>query len=394
MGFSNALPAFDHRELLSRYSDAPSTSSKSILDLLEETEERISLWKLNKWEFRISSLVSGKDKETYLLQLDVLKAFFLERSKVLERTKRDLQQISRLGGVSIEQVRHKDQLWLQDTIAKLRWSGEVNKAKALRDAFTRLEIMGGRDYRILERLAAIYGLGMLNSFESAFTNMIVEDKETGRKTVQRENSFTQLLTKLLQNYPYVRLVHDFLGFNVSSGYRSSLRELLAAAVEERHSVETHVREKLIANDWRQRVILFDFLDSSSLIASNDTIYGLPDFVYITGPHFYLITVASENFWLRSRQLPHKVQMEGIGRRGSFVLGIPLQEVKIKNILLPPKYLDRSSIARLLQEVFGLSTSSISSRFPWFNSYTKELDEKDVDFCEMLKKNVSEEWLTL
>eukprot|EP00796_Vickermania_ingenoplastis_P006070 gene6070-4368_t len=389
---SYGVTSLGHKDLLLRYGDE-SCGTKSILSLLEATEDRISRWKLNKWEFRVPPLLSTKEKEKMLIQLNLLKSFFLEWGKTMHDVRHDLELVSSIGGISKEEVRSKDRAWLLDAISKLRWNNEVNKAKCIRDAFTRLEIYGARDYRILERLAAIYGLGMFNTFQDAFSNLIIEEPSRSR-SVQTNNPFTELLSSIVTQNPQISLVYDFLGFNPSQGYRESLRKFLLEAARKRHDLAGAAKGRLLANSARKKVVLFDFVDSHTLLASEDTGYGLPDFLYIHGAHFYLITIASDNYWLRNRQLPHRKQMEGIGRRGSFVLGIPFSDVRIKNVLLPPHYLDKDSIVRLLEGLFDMELDQWSSTFPWVRLYDKQLDEQDADFAEMIRRNRDEEWLTL
>lgn len=381
-------------DFFKRFEGKSCNSTNSSLSLLEKTENCISQWKLSKWEYRIPPLLNSKEKEKAMLQLNILKCFFLERGKIIQDVKNDLVIISTICGISPCEVRMKNKEWLQEQISDLRWKGDVNAAKNLRDAFTRLEIYGARDYRILERLSAVYGLGMLNTFEKAFSNLIVEDEVSHSRNVVSCNTFTDLLTVITNQYPYISLLYDFLGFNAGAGYRSSLRLFLAEAIGKKYNLQLNSYGRVIVNDPRNGIVLFDFSNSSRQILSDDSAYGLPDFLYICGPHFFLITIASENFWHRNRQLPHKKQLEGIGRRGSFVLGIPFSEVKIKNILLPPNYIDKASLIRLLHGVVGLSSAQSTSIFPWLSLYDKELDSKDEDFCEMMKRNVDEEWLTL
>lgn len=391
---SYGISVLDHAGLIARFQDQPRKSGKSLLSLLEKTEYTIANWKLNKWEFRLPPLLVPSDKEKWTLQLNILKSFFIERGKLLKNIKEDIDVVSSLGEVPPSEVRNKSRTWVQEKVSKLRWSGEVDKAKGLRDAFSRLEIYGAREHQILERLCAIYGLGLLNTFDDAFGNFIVEDETTRTRSVIKENFFLELLGMMVTEHPYLGLLYDFLGFNIRSGYRSSLGSFLKKAVEHRHRIAPCQEGRMLINDAQKKIILYDVAESKALIASDDSIYGLPDFLYICGSNFFLITIASENFWLRNRQLPHKKQMEGIGRRGSFVLGIPLSNVRIRNVLLPPNYLDRASLSRLLSDVVDLSLTDSLSIFPWLNLYDKELDKCDLDFCEMVKHNIHEEWVTL
>lgn len=391
---SYGFSVLDHAGLVARFQDQPRKSDDSLLSLLEKTEYTIANWKLNKWEFRLPPLLVPSEKEKWTLQLNILKSFFIERGKLLKDIKRDIDLVSSLGEVPPSEVRNKSRTWVQEKVSKLRWNGEVDKAKGLRDAFSRLEVYGAREHQVLERLCAIYGLGLVNTFDDAFGNFIVEDEITRTRSVIKENFFLELLSMIVTEHPYIGLLYDFLGFNSRLGYRSSLGSLLKKAVEHKHKIFPGEEGRMLVNDAQRKIILFDVSESKALIASDDSIYGLPDFLYICGSNFFLITIASENFWLRNRQLPHKKQMEGIGRRGSFVLGIPLSNVRIRNVLLPPNYLDKPSLSRLLSDVVNLSLTESVSIFPWLNLYDKELDKCDLDFCEMIKHNAHEEWVTL
>lgn len=384
----------DHADLVARVKHHPRKGGDSVLSLLERTESAVSNWKLNKWEFRVPPLLSAYEKERWTLQLNLLKSFFIERGKVLADIKRDIDIISSVGDIPSDEVLSKNSTWVFEKVSQLRWNGDVDKAKVLRDAFSRLGVYGARDHRILERLCAVYGLGVMNSFEDAFDNVIIEDQRTGMRTMMKDNFFRELLAVLVTEYPYISVLYDFLGFNANTGYRSSLGMFLKKGAEYKHKLRQHENGRMLLNDVQKRVILFDVIESKSLIASDDSIYGLPDFLYICGSKFFLITVASDNYWLRNRQLPHRKQMEGVGRRGSFVLGIPFSDVRIKNVLLPPNFVDKASLTRLLENVLELSASESLSIFPWLNLYDKELDESDIDFCEMMKCNAHEEWVTL
>lgn len=373
-------------------SRAPENNSKAYLLLLEETERNISSWNLNKWEFRLPPLLAPHEKEKRMLQLNILKSFFIQRSKTIAEVENDLNFVSGATGVDPEAVKMKSRLWLQDQVTKLRWSGEVNKAKQLSDAFVRLEVYGARDFRLLERLCAIYGLGTFSTFENAFSNYIVQD-EAGKNKIQASNPFSDLLSVIVHRYPFIELLYDFLGFN-TAGYRDSLKSFLGQVVEKKHQISQFKRGRALACATNPRLVLFDCVESKAYVSSNDSVYGLPDFVFIHDNRFYFITIASDNFWLRSRQLLHKRQMEGIGRRGSLVFGIPFEKVQMRHILLPPRYLDKASLTRLLEGVFNLSSAEMVSMFPWIDLYDKELDDSDVDFCETQKQCFEADWVTL
>lgn len=369
--------------------------NKDELQLLEETEKYVSNWRLNKWEFRVPPLLSPAEREKVLLQQDILKSLCLNQAEERRHVLRDIEVISALAGIPPESVREKTRAWLQEEASKLRWKGEVNKAKELRDAFLRLEVYGARDHRLLERLCCMYGLGMQGTFEEAFGNLIVQDPTTGKFSVEESNPFVELQAYIVSRYPQIDIIHDFLGFNVVSGYRPSLSRFLVQCLATKHDLANPVSNgRVLLHVSASKEVLFDFGDSKNQIAQDDSVYGLPDFMYVRGGDIFLITIAADNHWLRKRQVPHTKQLEGIARRGSFVLGIPFEKARIRNVLLPPNYVDAASLRRLTENVLEMSPESIKKSAPWASLYEKELDAKDVDYCELEKTVNEEEWLTL
>lgn len=383
-----------HAEIAAKYSKK--TSEKTELELLEQVEDRIARWRLNKWEFRIPPLLGADVREKLLLQQDMLKSLCLSQNQQLEAVKRDIDVVASLTGTAPETVREKNRAWLQEEASKLRWKGDVNKAKDLRDAFLRLEVYGSRDYRLLERLCTVYGLGLQGTYEDAFSNLIVEDPVTGRAKVDESNPFVELLSHIVSRFPHIDIIFDFLGFNPVTGYRPSLRRFMDEMLRKKNGVDvaTPSSQRVVFHSPESKELLFDFGDSKAQVAVDDSVYGLPDFLYMNHSDFFLITVASDNHWLRSRQVPHRKQLEGIARRGAFVFGIPYESARIRNLLLPPNYMDKSSLLRLLEGVLGLSEEQQKASAPWLSLYDKELDAKDVDFCELAQTVNEEHWLTL
>lgn len=391
---SYGVSPLTHKEMRLRFHEAPAANTNE-LALLQQTEELISRWRLNKWEFRIPPLLPAYQKEKLMLQLDVLKGLCLDQSKQLQAVKSDVALVASITGISEDAVRGKTRTWLQEEAAKLRWHGEVNRAKSLRDAFLRLEVYGSPDHRLLERLCCVYGMGMLGTFEGAFSNTIVQDPVTGEIHVEETSSFSQLLAYITSRYPDFDIVYDFLGFNPSTGYRASLSRFLATALYKKAGIETsEANGRILFSDPVVKEVLFDFGDSSKSISADDSVYGLPDLLFIRGGDIVLITVASSNHWLRNRQLPHRKQLEGIGRRASMVMGIPFERVRVRNLLLPPDYVDRVSLQRLFEGVLEMTPAQQKEFFPWVSVYEKELDSRDVDYCELAKTVNAEEWLTL
>ncbi|KPI84850.1 hypothetical protein ABL78_6107 [Leptomonas seymouri] len=385
--------ALSHVDMANRF--AGHKMDKDGLVLLEETEKYVANWRLNKWEFRVPPLLNPTERERVMLQQDILKSLCLNHADERKHVLQDIQVIASLTGISPESVREKTRAWLQEEASKLRWKGEVNKAKELRDAFLRLEVYGSRDHRLLERICCMYGLGLQGTFEEAFSNIIVQDVSTGKLSVDESNPFVELQAYIVSRYPQIDIIHDFLGFNVVSGYRSSLSRFLIQCLAAKNDLTNPGSSgRVLLHVSSSKEILFDFGDSRSQIALDDSVYGLPDFMYTRGNDIFLITVAAENHWLRKRQVPHAKQLEGIARRGSFVLGIPFEKVRIRNVLLPPNYVDAASLRRLTEYVLEMTPDAVKKTAPWISLYEKELDSKDVDYCELEKTVNEEEWLTL
>lgn len=382
-----------HEGMMTKYHGRP--TAKDELMLLEQTEDYISRWRLNKWEFRVPPLLSSHMKEKVMLQQDVLKSLILTISEERKSVERDIALLASLTGISPESVRGKTRAWLQEEASKLRWNGEVNKAREVRDAFLRLEIYGAKDHRILERLCCIYSLGLQGTFEEAFGNIVTQDSLTGKFSVDESNPFGELLSLIVTRYPHIDIIHDFQGFNVATGYRGSLRRFMAYCLGKKLKVDVPKgNERVVLHSVENREILFDFGNSKERITVDDSVYGLPDFMYINHSDIFLITIAAENHWLRNRQLPHSKQLEGIARRASFVVGAPFEKTRIRNILLPPNYVDKASLLRLTENVLSLSEDIVKEAVPWISVYEKELDSQDVDYCELQKTVNEEEWLTL
>ncbi|KAG5496783.1 hypothetical protein JIQ42_03616 [Leishmania sp. Namibia] len=385
--------ALNHQRMLMKYGNL--NVVKDELTLLEQTESYIAKWRLNKWEFRVPPLLSPAEREKVLLQQEILKSLCLNQAEERKHVLNDIETVASIAGVLPETVREKNRVWLQEEASKLRWRGEVNKAKELRDAFLRLEVYGSRDHRLLERLCCIYGMGMQGTFDEAFSNIIVQDPLTGRLSVDEGNPFVELLSYIVSRYPQIDLIHDFLGLNVVSGYRPSLSRFLIHCLSTKNSISNPISNgRVLLHVSASKETLFDFGDSKSQIAHDDSVYGLPDFMYVRGSDIFLITIAADNHWLRKRQVPHTKQLEGIARRGSFVLGIPFDKVRIRNLLLPPSYVDSSSLRRLTETVLDMPQSSVKEAAPWISLYEKELDAQDVDYCELERTVNEEEWLML
>nr|CCC91146.1 unnamed protein product [Trypanosoma congolense IL3000] len=379
-----------HSEISSFYKKGENVVDE--LHLLEMVEERIFSWKLNKWEMRIPPHLSNNQKELMRREQEHLRCTILEWKKCVDSFRADAALIAQLTNISQGAVREKNRLWLQEEVARLRWMGEINKATALRDAFMRLETIGSRDFMLLERMCCVYGLARQGTFGDAFSNYIVEDPITKNVFVDQENPFNDFVAYVVRRHMQIDMVYDFLGFNFTEGYRHSLWRYLAY-LQSKVNENIMVKGRLIHGKERCDV-LFDCCNSGGSMASGESGQGMIDFLYVNGNDITIIVIASDNPWLRNRQLPHRRQMEGIARRACFVLGIPPSEVRVRNLLLPPTYLDRDSVIRINEVVFRLSDEEVNRLVPWLSVYRKELDARDVDFSALMKATNDEEWLTL
>jgi hypothetical protein len=394
--------ALSHAQVVQRFGthklqDASSTDE---LALLETVEGRIRNWRLNKWEFRVPVLLSQAEKESAQLQLHKIKTLVLDHAKTQDLIDRDMETVCRDLSVTKEELRGQTRAWLQEKIAELRWKGEVTQAKAIRDAFVRLEAYGSRDFRYFERLCCVYGMAKLGTFEDAFSNFVVPSGNDGGVALDTSSPFHDLMHLLVTKYPTLDQIFDFLGFNDLEGYRASLGKYMKLALEHKHqstsSTSTGSRVLFQSNaSGADREVLFDFQDSSKTVAATEASHAAADFVHVRGQDITLITIVSKNRWLRSRQVAHQKQLEGVGRRASFVLQIPYEDVRIRSLLLPALYLDKASLNRINKSVLRLTPENVKSFAPWAALYEKELDlARDADYAEMSRVKPEEEWVKL
>jgi hypothetical protein len=142
-------------------------------------------------------------------------------------------------------------------------------------------------------------------------------------------------------------------------------------------------------------LFFDFKDSRAALEQSVNVHhGVADFVYFSNSDITAISIATPNKWHRDIQLPHRKQLEGIIRRASIVLDVPPESMRIRNLLLPPAYMDRASLQRINRHVLGMDDSQASAFAPWLPLYRKELDATAIDYIETSKKFPEEEWVKL
>ena len=397
-----------HSALAKRYSMQVSASTSAsgsgtlaidvVLPKLKQVEERMAAWRLNRWEFRLPVLISQQEKEAAMAQLHTIKTLVLEQQRVQISINEDLDAVCKIFGVDANTIRSANRVWLQEKLDLLRWEGQVNAAAEARERFLRLERYGSADFRILERLCCMYGLAKFGTFEEGFQNQIVEDPKTGRPILSSENPFTELMQLVVTNIQALDILYDFLGFNTTEGYRESLGKYVAKNLRNKASGSENSKSpsasRILFQDPSKGEILFDFKNSQAALAQADAVQGIVDFVYINGSDVTLIAIATPNVYQRATQLPHRKQMEGIARRASFVLGIPYDDVRIRNLLLPPSYVDNASLERL-HRVIGVNREQAAAVAPWLGLYDKELDRNvDIDYAEVAAKAPEEEWVKL
>lgn len=357
-----------------------------ILQLLESVEKKIFSWRLCKWEGRVPVLQQKTDKLVAEKQLSILKMMFLDRAKTSELIEQDLSFVGSELHLTKNEVRQLTRFEMQEKVADLRWKGEIQKAKAVREAFLRLEQYGARDFQFFERLSAVYGLGKLGTFDRLFDNTASVNEE-GTVLLGSCSEFGELVGLTVSKFPMIDIIHDFLGLNVVEGYRSSLRQFLALGLHAKNNTEFARGSRLLFNNENES--LLDFADSCDSIANNSLSQGVPDFVYICGGDITLITIASPNRWLRARQLPHRKQMEGIARRASLSRLLDYNQVRIRNLFLPPEYIDRPSLDRLVRAL------NLPDEFaPWVSIYDKQLSSTDQDYASLSTPKSDEEWVKL
>lgn len=356
-------------------------------------------WRLNKWEYRVPVLLSKSDKEAAQMQLHKIKTLVLDHAKTQDLIDADMNRICSDLGVDKDALRGKTRAWLQEKIADLRWKGEVSQAKAIRDAFVRLESYGSRDFRYFERLCCVYGMAKLGTFEDAFSNFAVPNGKS--VALDTTSPFHDLMGIVVSKYPSLDIIFDFLGFNDLEGYRRSLGRYMRLGLEHKHHQSKsggQAASRILFQHnagGADRELLFDYQDSSSSVASADATNAVADYIHIRGQDITLITIVSKNRWLRTRQVAHQKQLEGIGRRASFVLQIPYESVRIRSLMLPPMYLDKSSLHRINKSVLQLTPDDVQSYAPWAQLYEKELDvARDADYAEMTRAKPEEEWVML
>lgn len=370
--------------------------ARAALPLLERVEDRLALWKRQKWEFRTPALLSPDEKVAATALLRKLQAtaegFGEKRRAYLE----DSALAASILGVSIDEMRLQPRAWLQKRVAALRMQGRSEDAKHLREAWTRMEELGGPDYDLLERLVLAYGLGKMGTFDMTFRNTICLAKTNGSAEMSgigadsadavshnsgllkldESDPLTDLLGLVLTHIPDIHILYDFLGWNnllphsahaEQTSYAQSLGEYMARCLHFQHgssgvlappsaTTSSTAEPTLLYSNNASKVYLMrnppqnlgldDVRKIQNSSANITKASSAASYALWSGPTLTIIQQAHPNKFLRQRQLPNPRQLEGMCRRSAFVLGHQLEDVRARTLLLPPSSMDRRSLLRL------------------------------------------------
>lgn len=374
---NTAIPRFDNGQ----------DFAKAALPLLESIEDRLAQWKRQKWEFRTPALLSPDEKAAVTALLRRLQSTTESYTAKRRQMLADTQLVHQLtgGATPLAELPYQPRAWLQKHVSNLRMQGRAEEAKTLRDAWLRMEVLGGPDYDFLERLVLVYGLGKMGTFDRTFTNTIrltpeaeknaatVDvHSEAGLITLDRSDPLEALISMTLANVPDIHILYDFLGWNeglpytrqndvvnsFNSSYTTSLGEYMSrclkykfpegvvASNNNNSNRSNNNNSNLLFSDNKNKIYL---LRTDENIASSQAQTGVnisPTFSLWQGPNLTIITKASQNKYLRQYQLPNKRQIEGMCRRTAFVFGYSMDDVRARTLLLPPNQIDRRSLLRI------------------------------------------------
>jgi len=316
----------------------------------------------------------------------------------------------------------------------LRWEGRVDDAREIRDAWKRMAENGAReDSHLLDRLCCFYGIIKNNSFCNAFTNYIERDPATNEIILNTEDVYGETASLLISNVPVMDVFYAFLGFqprsnmNEAGGYGHAIGKYFVMNLHQKYLGDgtekpkaSHIRcAELMNNSNEKEKVLFDstteclffsnlngaeqwpnsntprYLHYRRLTkAETETEHANGFFTYPkpSADDMYiatLILVASQNPHERRVQLPERKEKDGIARRLSYILGVPIDNVRLRVLFLPPEQLDHDSVERMI-DVLG--NQVYVDEFQYFHGqYGRELESSDVDYAEQRKKIPQEDW---
>ena len=397
-----------HAELCRRYppvgSVSPSAATfaeNSLLPSLEAVEERVATWKLSRWELRVPALATGVQKEHAMQQIFQIRKHMEEQIEIIQNMNADKDVLVRTLGIrSTSELVGKDRSWLQSKVDALRWEGRVSESKAARDAWMRLEQYGARDFRLLERICAVYAMARMNTFADAFSNFIVEDQVSKSLMLEVSNPFEEAVSLIVGSLPTIDICYEFLGWN--GGYVGALKRYMRHVLVSSR-VSGSAAQSLSGVGGRvlyssASEVLFDLSRVDAGDSADEACHSVGDLLFYSEGKASLISVASTNRHDRSLQIPSRRQLEGISRRLCLSLGIAVEDVKVQFVFLPPSALDAASLHRL-HRVMGLTDpvgvlAEQGSIPVWASLYDRVLPVSESDYVEIQRKFPEEEWVLL
>ena len=417
--------------------------SVKICPNLEILENHMLRWRKGKWSFRVSHLVTEpEDKQALLEQIDILREKWKTIAIERQHAKKDREFVkAQVSGIDVHDLSSEEsQKALQDHVMTLRWEGKVDEAREIRDAWRRMIENGPKeDSFLLDRLCCLYGIIKNNAFCNAFTNTIERDPGSSQIVLNKKDLYGETARLLISNVPVMDVFYAFLGFqprsnmNEGAGYGHAIGKYLVMNLFQKYEAErlpdapeslppnvrraslgstTDEKEKVIFDSTAEGLFYSNLNGQEQWPNSNTPKYlhfrrinqrdpdsheenkrfaypvANPKDIYIAT----LILIASQNPHERRVQLPERKEKDGIARRLSFVLGVPVDNVRLRVLFLPPEHLDGVSVDRLV-EVLGRQVSVEEFRY-FHGQYAKELDSGEVDYAEQRKKLPQEEWREL
>ena len=410
-----------------------------------------------------------EEREPWLEQLDMLRESWAAHTARRERSLDDVKLLNQSLGLfpakGREEFSQMGREEIQEKLTELRWNGEVDMARQVKAAWTRLEASGADDAFLLDRLCCLYGLIRMNSFNEAFRNVIRREESSGEVIWDRSNPFRSAAEFLLTNLPEMDIYYAFLGYEPKSGetgggyaralarylrlnlrskYNTTLRKGVAdgAGNESGNGSEVtntsesrpftlfsvdidsptdgilfqNAREVLYATpspSTRYSPSLTRFLhivQKDTEAGSASLPNGSPDFsVSSTSPlppppkylpeasrdlQFLatLVLIASPNPYERQVQIPQLREREGIARRVSHLMGCSPENVHLRVLFLPPRYLDKTSLDQIHEMIGGRIFAPEFQQFQ--GQYDRELEDTDVDYREQRRALPQEDWICL
>ena len=387
-----------HEDVLSKYQNEKvrcttfAQFTSAVVPKLEDLEDHIGRWRLNKWLFRVpATLTSQAEKDDLMAQLSMLKEKWTEFVRRRESVRADVAVVTHSLGLSaatrdIFAVTSRDQI--QGHITALRWNGSVDQARQVRAAWERLEKAGASDGYLLERMCCVYGLMRNNCFNGAFANIIKRDGPSGKVTFDSSDALRIAGEVILTNVPSMDLYFAFLGYN-PRGYNGALAQYMALNLHAKHN---KAYDRRVGRGGQGNIVLFESTSEFLYQAANTqrllhVVSGGEGATLLAT----LVIVASPNRYEREGQIPKQKELDGISRRLGFVVGVIPDNVRVRVLFLPPNYVDEVSLSRLHETMGGLYAEEFTN---FTGQYHRELSKEDKDFEHQRNTLPQEEWSAL